>query len=475
MTEQIFEVRDIVAFTERTAVAFEPNQTWPGATYVALDLPWFDGHEHVVSAVKAGASSIVIDSKRMLQVRQHLREEELDTRIFPVASSLAAFRGIARAKFAQRTVDAIVVAGSAGKTTTRRLLAEMLERALGPILESRDNQNGFFGVAATALRLRPEHRVALLEVGIDATGAMDDHLDLIRPDSSILTAIGYEHLGGLRDIDTIFAEQRLVIDRVAANGGIVAVNLDDPLLATLGREIGNHRPLIGYTLSKRKGAIASHIEILEGSYSPSNDYMIVNGLGLRRFRLPLPLPGAHNARNVLGALALARSYGASGEHARMALTDFRPLPGRSELKELSSGTRLICDYFNASPLSMQSALELLNESADSGSGVRWACLGDMLDLGDKTCDLHRALAPILVKSNVDHVLLFGDAMACLADELRFIGFAGRVRHFDCIDQLAAAVHSGVAKNANKDSVLIKGSRAMKMERVETFLQTSDLR
>ncbi|MEL7103864.1 MAG: UDP-N-acetylmuramoyl-tripeptide--D-alanyl-D-alanine ligase [Pseudomonadota bacterium] len=474
MIDQAVDAERVVNFVGQYPVAFDPGHVRSGAVYFALVLPGFDGHEHVASAVRAGARAIVINAERARGAREQLQKEGLITHILAVSTSLSAFRSVARARFVQRSIDAIVVAGSVGKTTTRRLLGEMLKSTLGPILETKGNQNGFFGVAATALSLRPEHRIAVFEVGIDTTNAMAKHLDLIGHESAILTAIGHEHLNGLNNIETVFAEQRLVIDMAAGAKGVMVLNLDDPLLASLAQEIADHRSVIGYTLRKEVPIYHSRIDLLRGSYSPNDNQLLVNGLGMRELSLPLPLPGAHNASNILGAFSLARFYGVTGDDAQKALTTFVAVPGRSEVKTLRSGARLICDCYNANPLSTQAAIQMLDETAKNDLGLRWACLGDMLDLGEEAHDLHRQLAPFLVEARVDHVLLFGEAMAHLADELKTINFSGRVAHFDSIHDLTEDLASGVAFRSSRDTVLIKGSRGMNMGRIESFLIDSNL-
>jgi UDP-N-acetylmuramoyl-tripeptide--D-alanyl-D-alanine ligase len=179
------------------------------------------------------------------------------------------------------------------------------------------------------------------------------------------------------------------------------------------------------------------------------------------------LPGAHNATNLLAAAALAAALGASIEEMARGLAGFVTLPGRSQIITLPSGVRVICDFYNASPPSMQAAIDLLDADLGTTPKARWACLGDMLELGSAEEELHRALATRILASRVDHVQLVGPRMRWLYDELCGRGFARDIAHHFTLEGIAARLEAGLRP---RDLVLVKGSRALAMERLLLLLR-----
>lgn len=177
------------------------------------------------------------------------------------------------------------------------------------------------------------------------------------------------------------------------------------------------------------------------------------------FTLALPLPGAHNAQNLLGAVAIARQLGLSGAEIARGLQGFAGAPGRSETLQLGP-TRVICDFYNAQPASMRAAFLLLKPGAA-------LCLGEMRELGKQEEALHRELAPSIRQAQPGAVFLLGDKMKWLADELKAASFP--VRHLESHAALAQAV---LALSPRPTEILIKGSRGMTMENVLTPLQAA---
>jgi UDP-N-acetylmuramoyl-tripeptide--D-alanyl-D-alanine ligase len=185
--------------------------------------------------------------------------------------------------------------------------------------------------------------------------------------------------------------------------------------------------------------------------------------------VPLPLLGKHNASNLLTAIAVALGLGLTPEEISQGLQNFKGAEGRSEIKELPGPTRVVCDYYNAQPVSVAAGLELLNQIAnqDSSSKIRWACLGDMLELGSEEEKFHRDLAPQIIELAIENVLLCGPRMKALHEELKTRGFIGHLTHFETQSQLAQHL---IESMKPRDSVLIKGSRGMRMEEVWKLLE-----
>ena len=413
----------------------------PGALFVPICGERYDGHDFIAAAVARGARGVI--ASRPIGVTDPA------VRFFAVPDTLEAYRALAAAWRRAFDIPVVAVAGSVGKTTTKDLLAAALSGRFA-VLKTEGSRNGDVGIPMTLLALRPEHEIAVVEIGIDAVGAMERHLALARPTAAVVTAIGAEHLEKLRDLSTVAREESLVLRAVAAEGGLIAVNCDDPSLEPLFKTLAGPQT-IGFSLEVGP----EQAGVLRGRVSEAFAELRIEGEAY-----PLPLPGAHNASNLLAALTVAIGLELSPEEIRRGLASFRPAEGRSEVRRVANGPLVVCDYYNANPASMAAAIELLASLAVPGA--RWACLGDMLELGPGEERLHRELAGLIRRAGIARVLLAGPRMAALAAELEAGGFAGSVTHFEEVPELASALASHVDAG---DAVLVKGSRAMRMERV----------
>lgn len=429
-----------------TGVSTDSRTLVKGALFVPIRGERFDGHDFIAAAVARGARGVI--AARPVSIADPA------VRVYAVPDTLAAYQALAAAWRRAFDIPVVAVAGSVGKTTTKELLAAALS-GRWRVLKTEESRNGDVGIPMTLLELRPEHEAAVVEIGIDEVGAMERHLGLVLPTAAVVTAIGAEHLEKLGDLATVAREEALALRRVAAQSGLVAVNLDDPWLAPLFEKLASPAK-IGFTLT----AGPARPGVLSGRVSEAFDELHVDGEAFR-----LPLPGTHNASNLLAALAMAAGLGISPAEIRRGLASFRPPAGRSEIRRAGDGPLVVCDYYNANPTSMAAALDLLASIAVPGA--KWACLGDMLELGPGQERLHRDLAGPIRRAGVAHVLLAGPRMASLAAELAAGGFPGRLQHFPGVPELAAALARQVGAG---DAVLVKGSRGMRMEQVWQALE-----
>ncbi len=443
--------------TPFSLVTTDSRKVIPGCLFVALKGDNLDGHEFIEDAITQGARGILCNRGQLLRTYK-------DICIFAVEDSLTAYRRIASAWRKEFSIPIVVVAGSVGKTTTKELLAAILQGKWPQVLKTQGSQNGFVGIPMTLLDLRSEHEAAVIEVGIDEIGTMQQHMAVICGTASIITAIGPEHLLGLRDIPTIAREEGIALTAIAHTGGIIAINLDDPWI----------RPHLNTQREGRKipfslkGAKSS-LNMISGSLSKDGRQLSFQGLDLEPTTVSLPLLGLHNATNLLGAIAIAAGLGLTASEIQVGLEFFKGAEGRSEIRSIPGATQVICDYYNAQPASVEAGLELLSQiSAESPKNQTWACLGDMLEMGDDEEQLHRALANKVLELKIDNLLLFGSAMTYLNDELEKRGSPFFHVHFNSQTELANTLTQSAKPG---DTILIKGSRGMKMEEVWKILET----
>jgi UDP-N-acetylmuramoyl-tripeptide--D-alanyl-D-alanine ligase len=420
----------------------------PGALFIALVGENSDGHDFVEKARASGAKAVI-----------HRRDftPPKDLISFPVEDTLHAWRLLSKAWRAEVRAPITVVAGSAGKTTSKELLAALFRGKWKHVLQTQASQNGFQGVPTTLLRLEPTTEAAVIEVGIDDKDAMIQHLELVQPDAGLLTSIGPEHLEKLIDLDTVEKEEGLLFTVLEQRKGLAAVNLDDERIARQGKQLGAAHQ-ITYSL-RGPATVRGHLEVAGESL-----FINVEGIAPAPVRFPVPLEGSHNALNLLGAIALAHGLGLTPDEMQRGLNTFTPPPGRSEVHHWN-GIKVMADTYNANPTSVTAALETL--FAGKLSGETWVCLGDMLEMGTLEETLHRGLAEPLQRYGVKHVFLYGPRMKWLADELKKNSFAGTVEHYEAHETMAARLKGSVKPG---DRVLLKGSRGMRMENVWKALQ-----
>jgi UDP-N-acetylmuramoyl-tripeptide--D-alanyl-D-alanine ligase len=439
-----------------TFVTTDSRKIQPGCLFVALKGEQFDGHDFIQNAVDNGARGVIMRRGAAIIPGP-------TTRLFQVDDTLVAYRRLGAAWRKKFQIPLIAIAGSVGKTTTKEILTAILQGKYPKVLKTQGSQNGFIGIPMTLLELRPEHGAAVIEVGIDEIGAMAKHMPMVAASVAVLTAIGPEHLEKLRDIPTIAHEEGVALQQVSDSGGMTVINLDDEWIRPYAVALHKGRRIC-FTLRDTKlphsARGITESDVLNGQLSADQSKITLNGLGLQKLTLKLPLLGSHNASNLMAAVALAAGLGLSAREIEAGLQTFQGASGRSEIRELAGSTRVLCDYYNANPSSTEAGLELLTQI--SQGKTRWACLGDMLELGPNEDQFHRDLSKKILSLKLENVLLYGPRMKWLQDELSKKGFAGRLAHFASHEELARQLLTTVQPG---DAVIIKGSRGMKMEEV----------
>lgn len=445
------------------AIITDSRKIEPGCLFIALPGDNFDGHDFMASAIEKGATGILALSDRIKSLPTALIKNHSPV-FYPVDNTLEAYRLLGKTWRSGFQIPIVMIAGSNGKTTTKELLSAALKGRWPSVHKTIGSQNGFVGIPYTLLELRSEHQAAVIEVGIDEPGAMLKHVETVAPTFSLLTIIGPEHLEKLVDIETVAREENLALTEVVSRGGKVLINCDDPFIAPLDQTILPTRKL-SYTLNVKDPDPSR----LHGKISDDGKTLEVSGATLQSPEVfNLPLPGRHNALNLLAAVAASLSLGLSPDEIRKGLSFFSGADGRSQLETLASGTRVICDYYNSQPASLKAGLELLAQlSLDSSTKVKWACLADMLELGPKEEAFHREPAQWIKNLGIQNIVLYGKRMKWLEDELKTQGFKGFLTHCETHAQCAALLKEKLTPDS---FLLIKGSRGMKMEEVWKLLK-----
>ena len=430
-TKRIAEVLQLhtpAQTSEIIDIVTDSRKVKPGSLFVAYKGDAMDGHDFIDSAIQSGAAAILTEKDVVNPGK---------TIVFKVPSTLNALRRLAHVYRKSFQVPFIGVVGSVGKTTTKELIYSILQGKYSKVQKTEGSQNGFLGIPITLLSISPDCEVAVIEIGIDDIGAMEQHLALVEPTHLIVTALGPEHLHQLKTVEIAASEELKAFDYALDQEKKMAINLADPFVAQWFQKHATQ------LISKN---FITYEKADQGFLS----------------KFPSPLPGAHHEHNLLAAVTMGTLLGLTHEEMRNGLKTFKTAYGRTEIHQLSNEVTVIADYYNSNPTSLTAALHLLKSK-----GKNVAVLGDMLELGEQEETFHREIANEIVKLNIDEVYLYGNRMKWLLDELSKKHFS-KVSHFETHEQLTQALKKSIAPY---DQILIKGSRGMKMETVFKLLQS----
>jgi UDP-N-acetylmuramoyl-tripeptide--D-alanyl-D-alanine ligase len=425
------EVRGIV-----TGWSIDSRTIAPGDLFIALRGPNHDGHEHIHDALRKGALAVVAD-----------RDVEAQGLVLRVEDSLDALQRIAKSAREMWAGSVIGVTGSAGKTTTKDLIAAMLGTQM-KTAKTAGNLNNHVGVPLSLLRLDEDARVAVIEMGMNHAGEIRDLAAIAKPDHGVVTNVGTAHMEAFDSIEEIAAAKGELIDALPAEGTAV-LNADDPRVRAMGRG----RKALFYGVSADAQIRAEDVEDVEGS---------TFRVGATRFSTALS--GRHGVLNILAGLAVAQVYGIPPERLVDAVRDFRPGKMRGERFE-HRGIVVLDDCYNSNPDAVRAMLDVLR---DTPARRRIAVLGEMLELGRWAESLHRDTGAYAAEQGIDVVIGVRGSAQSLVDAAKLAGLnAGAALFFDDPADAGRAVRS-IAQPG--DAVLFKGSRGVHVERaLEQFL------
>ena len=407
-----------------------------GELFVALRGDKFDGHNFLDQAKQAGAVAAMVDRKLTAKPPLPVVVVE-DTRL--ALGSLA--KGW-RSRFQPALVG---IVGSNGKTTVKEMLAAILRHHAGgdAVLATAGNLNNDIGLPLTLLRLREAHRCCAIELGMNHKGEIATLADIAQPTVALVNNAQREHLEFMHSIEEVAAENASVYDALPADGAAV-VNADDAHAAFFRKAAGKRR-VVDFGLEKK--ALVSGGYALKGL---SSEIDVRTPAG--EAHATLSIPGLHNVRNALAAAACAFAVGIREKIIGEGLSAFRPYTGRLQVKTALGGATVIDDSYNANPDSVRAAIDVL--AACPAPTV--LVLGDMGEVGDKGNEFHREVGAYARQKKITSLLALGDATRHAVE-----AFGSGGRHFDSIEALLPAVQGR--------SILVKGSRFMRMERVVAAL------
>lgn len=419
-------------------VSTDTRQIRPGDLFFALRGERYDAHDFLDRAVAAGAAGLVVS-----------RDVNVDasTPVIEVADTLAGLQALAAYNRRQYHVPVVGITGSSGKTTTKDMVAAVLETNF-KVLKTRGNRNNEIGLPLTLLDFSAEHGAAVVEMAMRAPGEIDALCLLARPTCAVISTIGVAHLEQLGSMENIARAKGEILDHIAPDGFALLPG-DSPLVREQAKRchgrilyFGLEPGLDVYARDLRREGDGSRFTLVAGS---------------ERCEVRLPLPGLHNVKNALAAAGVGLMLGLTAEQVIRGLSAVTLSGMRTEIIQ-GEGFTLINDAYNANPESTCAALQTLEEVA--GDRRRVAVLGDMFELGASAADGHRQCGAAAARHGVALLIAVGEMAGETASAARQAGDYGEI--IICRDNAQALIELE-NRLLPDDVVLVKGSRGMRME------------
>lgn len=429
-----------------TGISIDSRAINKGECFVALKGAHFDGGAFVAEAIQKGAEVIVSSG-----------EVEGKTAFIKVKDPIEALGDIAALWRRRFDVPCVAITGSNGKSTTKQMVASALA-SMGPVLRTEGNYNNLIGLPLTVFKWDKKDSVAVLEMGMNATGEIARLTQIARPDVGLITNVSPAHLELLGTIENVAKAKGELFATMERNKTIV-VNLEDPWIKKLASDYQGKT----YTFGMQNEADVKFGRLESRKLESTDMTIYVEG---KEYKVHLAIPGTHNVMNAMAAIAVARVLGVSAEDAIHGAENFEPMPLRMERILLSRGVQIVNDCYNANPLSVTEALRTVSGAKKAGRFV--AVLGEMLELGASSAKCHLEVGESVATFKVDKLFAFGEHASNIAEGAQKAGM-----NFDkceVVTEMEDLKKRVLAFVDTGDIVLVKGSRGMQMERVVEHLK-----
>ncbi|MCD4747626.1 MAG: UDP-N-acetylmuramoyl-tripeptide--D-alanyl-D-alanine ligase [Bacteroidales bacterium] len=393
----------------------------------------FNGNEFAETAIENGASFAIIDEVRYKKNTQYIVVDDV----------LKTLQELAKYHRKQLNTQIIAITGTNGKTTTKELICDVLKKKY-KTQATQGNLNNHIGVPLTILSLKKETEIAVIEMGANHEGEIAKLCEIAQPDFGIITNIGKAHLEGFRNITGIIKAKNELYNYISNKNGTVFVNIDNNLLSGLSENIKK----ITYGTSTKANCCGNIIEIapfIKLHYKCGKNSNMIQS----------QLIGNYNLENILAAVCTGNYFNVEHKNIKNAIENYLPANNRSQILKTSDNF-IILDAYNANPTSMEAAI---NNFALMNYKNKIVILGDMLELGSESINEHQKIIELLEKQNFNKIILVGNIFSSISNKNNYTIFSDTEKTLKCLID-------NPIKNA---SVLIKGSRGIKLETLVEFL------
>jgi UDP-N-acetylmuramoyl-tripeptide--D-alanyl-D-alanine ligase len=435
----IYDIESLYAvFLESPHVVIDSRTVRPGSLFFAIRGERFDGNLFAASALSSGATYAVVDNPDVVAGNRYIL----------VPDALTALQDLARHHRIQHHVPVVGITGSNGKTTTKELVLSVLTQSYYTLC-TQGNLNNHIGVPLTLLRLRHDHKIAVIEMGANHQGEIALLCDIARPTHGVITNMGKAHLEGFGGVEGVQKGKSELYDWLARMGGLGFINTDEPHLLNWAQKRGLKR-IIQYQSSVDLDRTHEPIEatLIRAEPFVQVDFLSESG---EHTTLTSQLTGAYNYPNILTAIALGKYFKVPASDIKSAIESYLPQNNRSQMSNFRN-TPVILDAYNANPDSMAAALHNLARLP----GYKIALLGHMLELGSASPYEHTAIIRLAQELKIDVVAVVGAEFEK----------AQRPAHVPCFENTAALkVWLNKQTWPAQTTILVKGSRGIQMETV----------
>ena len=421
-----------------------------GELFIATKGAKYDGHTFLADAFKKGAMGAVVSSKNVVFSGITKLVTRQNRFIISVPDTITALGEIARFHRQRFDIPLVAVTGSNGKTASKEMIAAVLGGEWAPLKNS-GTLNNFIGLPSTLLELTGRNKSAVVELGMNRFGEIGKLSEISRPNIGVVTNIGPSHLEFLKDLEGIYRAKKELLNFLGT-GDIAVLNNDDIFLRRF----------------KKKG-----LRIVTFGIKPGCNYRatgIKREAGGWRFRVgdqpySMPLRSYHDIYNALAAISVGRLFNVDSNEMARALSRFRPLEKRMT-RCVFKGIEFLDDTYNSNPLSLGSAIQTLADYRVKGKRILVS--GDMLELGEKAAYYHKKIGRSVARSGIDNFIVVGKLMRNSFLAAKSCGM--KDTYFCSSKQKAAVLLKRIARP--HDVILVKGSRATKMEDIIKCFITS---
>lgn len=393
-------------FLTCTGVTTDSRNCPQGSLFIALKGESFNGNAFAARALESGSAYAIVDEKAYAP--------EGDTRYILADDGLKALQQLANYHRRQMATPIIGITGTNGKTTTKELMAAVLSQAHN-VLYTLGNLNNHIGVPLTLLRLRPEHDLAVVEMGASHPGDIKELVEIAEPDYGIITNVGKAHLEGFGSFEGVIRTKGELYDFLRQRGNAtIFIHNDTPYL----KEMSHGLSRIAYGSESDKRNEATHADLyVSGHVTGNSPYLAFEWKTTdtdERHEVQTQLIGEYNFPNALAAACIGRFFGVDSEKIDMALAGYTPQNNRSQLKKTADNT-LIIDAYNANPTSMTASIgNFRNMQAEN----KLLILGDMRELGKESAEEHQKIVDYLIECGFKDVILVGEQFAATRHSYR---------------------------------------------------------
>ncbi|MGZ4048120.1 MAG: UDP-N-acetylmuramoyl-tripeptide--D-alanyl-D-alanine ligase [Bacteroidia bacterium] len=438
MIEKLYSI-----FLNHPTVCTDTRDIKPGSVFFALKGENFNGNKFAKQALNEGCSFAVIDEKEYFLAD--------DKRYFLVDDVLTALQQLANYHRKQLAIPIIGITGSNGKTTTKELINAVLSEKY-KVLATKGNLNNHIGVPLTLLSMTKEHEMAIIEMGANHQGEIEMLCKIAEPDFGVITNIGKAHLEGFGGIEGVKKGKSELYNFIREKKGKLFVHGDDAVLI----ELAGNCEKVTYGTEKLFDIVGAMNQNKESEFISFQWATRYNASNLKKSEnVSTQLVGVYNYYNLLCAACIGNYFKVEDALINKALREYAPSNNRSQLYKTQNNV-LILDYYNANPSSMSLAIE---NFAGLNHPNKMLILGDMLELGEASAKEHSLIVELIQQKNITNALLVGP---CFVEA----GKSVNAKTFANSDDLVAFIRQHPVK---ENTILIKGSRGIKLEKVVEML------